>query len=178
MADLQAGSVRWWRRTDRLLIVGLLFVTAAVVGTALWLDALGTRERRGMPVPDLRASNRIVDGGRVYAAHCASCHGVNLEGQPDWMTRRPDGRLPAPPHDDSGHTWHHVNDVLFAITRNGLKPPYAPPDYASDMPAFAGVISDDEIWNVLAYIQSRWSDKVRAGHDELERQDKARRRGN
>ena len=38
-----------------------------------------------------------------------------------------------------------------------LVPPYAPADYPSDMPAFAGKLSDDDIWAVLAFIKSRWT---------------------
>ncbi len=76
--------------------------------------------------------------------------------------------MPAPPHDESGHTWHHPDRVLFAITRNGLVPPYAPEGYASDMPAYAGRLSDDEIWAVLAFIKSRWTDpEVRAARAQM-----------
>ena len=102
---------------------------------------------------------RVALGERVYAQHCAVCHGAKLEGQLQWRRRLPNGRLPAPPHDASGHTWHHPDRVLFAITRNGLAPPYAPPDYESDMPAFASRLADDEIWAVLAFIKSRWTSR-------------------
>ena len=84
-----------------------------------------------------------------------------LEGQPDWRRKLPNGRMPAPPHDDSGHTWHHPPEVLFGITKSGPVPPYAPPGYQSDMPAFAGTLSDEEIRAALAYIESRWSNEVR-----------------
>src|SRR5690606_41977383 len=48
------------------------------------------------------ASAEVVEQGRqVYADQCASCHGANLEGQPDWRSPPPSGRLPAPPHDRS-----------------------------------------------------------------------------
>jgi cytochrome c5 len=47
---------------------------------------------------------QLVAGKRLYAANCAGCHGAELEGQPDWMKRLPNGRLPAPPHAASGHT--------------------------------------------------------------------------
>ena len=100
-------------------------------------------------------------GQTLYVQHCAACHGARLEGQPEWRARLPNGRLPAPPHDDSGHTWHHTDEVLFGITKRGLVPPYAPPGYKSDMPAFAGKLSDGEIRAVLAYIESHWSDEVR-----------------
>jgi mono/diheme cytochrome c family protein len=99
-------------------------------------------------------------GEKLYAQQCASCHGANLEGQPDWRKRLPNGRFPAPPHDASGHTWHHPDEVLFAITKHGLAPPYAPAGYESDMPAFGGKLSDQEIRAVLAYIESRWPPEV------------------
>jgi mono/diheme cytochrome c family protein len=102
--------------------------------------------------------------------HCAACHGVKLEGQPDWRRRLPNGRLPAPPHDESGHTWHHPDSVLFGITKNGLLPPYAPTGYESDMPAFGDKLADEEIWAVLAYIKSRWTSReVLAARAEMTR---------
>ena len=95
-------------------------------------------------------------GQKLYAQHCGACHGMKLEGQPDWQRRMANGRLPAPPHDESGHTWHHPDEVLFGITKHGLVPPYAPSGYPSDMPGFAGTLSDSEIRAVLAYIASHW----------------------
>ncbi len=103
---------------------------------------------------------KVALGEKLYAQHCASCHGARLEGQADWRKRLPNGRLPAPPHDESGHTWHHPDSVLFGITRNGLVPPYAPQDYESDMPAFGGKLSDEEIWAVLAYIKTYWKSRA------------------
>lgn len=102
-------------------------------------------------------AGRVALGERVYAQHCASCHGARLEGQPHWRSRLPNGRLPAPPHDATGHTWHHADALLFAITKQGTVPPYAPAGYDSDMPAFGRTLSDDEIWAVLAFIKSRWT---------------------
>ena len=99
-------------------------------------------------------------GKNIYFQQCAVCHGAKLEGQPDWQRKLANGRFPAPPHDDSGHTWHHPDEVLFGITKNGLAPPYAPKGYESDMPAFAGKLSDEEIRAVLAYIGSHWSGEV------------------
>jgi len=88
------------------------------------------------------------------------CHGAKLEGQPDWRQKLPSGRMPAPPHDESGHTWHHTDEVLFGITKHGLVPgKYAPPGYESDMPAFAGKLSDGDIRAVLAFIKSHWKTK-------------------
>jgi len=105
---------------------------------------------------------QVARGKAVYAERCASCHGARLEGQPDWQSRKPDGRMPAPPHDASGHTWHHPDDVLFEITRKGISA-FAPPGYESDMPAFSN-LGDAEIWAVLAFIKSSWPEDIRHRH--------------
>lgn len=106
-------------------------------------------------------ATRSEEAGRsLYAAHCARCHGKNLEGQPDWQARLPNGRLPAPPHDASGHSWHHPDHVLVGVTKHGLKP-YAGEDYESDMPAFADVLSDQDIAAVIAFIKSTWPERER-----------------
>ena len=109
---------------------------------------------RGTPQPDTSA------GRDLYAANCAKCHGVNLEGQPDWMKRNENGRLPAPPHDESGHSWHHSDKQLITITKFGLAA--LAPGYETDMPAFENVLTDDEIRAVWDYIKSTWSDRARA----------------
>ena len=97
----------------------------------------------------------VVRGEGLYARHCAACHGKNLEGQADWQSRNAQGRLPAPPHDEHGHTWHHDDQVLFEVTKYGLAR-HAPPGYQSDMPAFDGTLTDKDIVAVLAFIKSRW----------------------
>ena len=130
--------------------------TRLVLSAALLIAACGERTAPGEdPRADPRDAAKVALGKKVYAQQCASCHGANLEGQPNWRRRLPNGRMPAPPHDESGHTWHHPDSVLFGITKNGVTA-YAPPGYESDMPAFGGKLSDEEIWAVLAYLKSRW----------------------
>ena len=105
-------------------------------------------------------ADEIVLGQDLYVANCASCHGANLEGQPDWKRRLESGRMPAPPHDETGHTWHHADRQLFTITKLGVGG--VVPGYESDMPAFEGVLTDEEIRAVLAFIKSTWPDRRRA----------------
>jgi mono/diheme cytochrome c family protein len=112
------------------------------------------------PRADPAGAARVALGERIYAQHCAACHGAKLEGQPNWRSCLANGRLPAPPHDESGHTWHHPDRLLFAITKEGMVPPHAPAGYESDMPAFRDKLSDEEIWAALAYIKSRWTSPV------------------
>lgn len=106
------------------------------------------------------ADNDVERGKVVYAEQCSRCHGANLEGQPNWMERLPNGRLPAPPHDASGHTWHHSDAQLFKITKEGLAA--IAPGYQSDMPAFGALLSDDEIRAVLEFIKSTWPERERS----------------
>lgn len=112
----------------------------------------------------------VAHGEEIYAARCASCHGARLEGQPDWQTPRPNERMPAPPHNSDGHTWHHPATVLFGITKRGLVPPYAPEGYVSDMPAFQGVLSDEEIRAVLSFIASTWNEEAKAWQRQVDPQ--------
>ncbi len=145
-----------------LLLVagGLIVLTLSAL--AFW---------RGEAVLD-RADAEILDqvsrGRLVYNGNCVSCHGDNLQGRPNWRERKPDGRLPAPPHDDTGHTWHHSDEQLFRITKLGVKPPLAPEGYESDMPAFGDTLTGEEIWAVLSFIKSTWSEKSRAYQERID----------
>ena len=157
LADSKAGkgSITRW-----LIAAG---AAAAILALGWW--QFGDAQPGRIDPDDARL---VALGREVYAKHCASCHGANLEGQPDWRSRGPNGRMPAPPHDASGHTWHHPGDVLFGIVKEGVQK-YAPPGYQSDMPAYAGVLSDEQILAVLSYVKSTWPADVRRRHDELER---------
>jgi mono/diheme cytochrome c family protein len=134
--------------------IGFVAGTVLLAGGAaslLWLH--------GEPAPAglLRPGDQevVTLGARIYRENCASCHGAALEGQPDWQSPGSDGRLPAPPHDETGHSWHHPDQVLFDLTKHGVQK-FAGADYSSDMPAFADVLTDAEIIAVLSFIKSRW----------------------
>ncbi len=101
----------------------------------------------------------IERGAPLYLENCASCHGENLEGQPNWRTQNDDGTLPAPPHDDSGHTWHHSDKLLFEYTKLGGEATMAKRglDFKSGMPGHQDTLSDDQIWDILTFIKSKWS---------------------
>lgn len=145
------------RRPVAVAAGALAVVAAAAAGIYL----LAGDRLFGVHGADPANAAQVARGRQVYAGNCAVCHGDRLQGQPDWRIRKPDGKLPAPPHDASGHTWHHPDRQLFDMTKLGLQP-FAPPGYQSDMPAFGGKLSDAEIWAVLAYIKSTWPPEIRA----------------
>jgi mono/diheme cytochrome c family protein len=110
------------------------------------------------PVPTLAAAD-IATGETMYQQHCASCHGKALEGQPNWKQPLPNGKYPAPPHDNSGHTWHHNDELLLAITLNGGN---GQGDMShGDMPAFKALLSEVQARQILAFIKSRWGTQQR-----------------
>ncbi len=144
--------------------VGLLAVTFAFLIGAIIFAQMSAETIRADP----DNPQQVTRGKLIYEQRCAACHGTNLEGQPNWREKLANGRMPAPPHDKSGHTWHHPDAVLFGITKHGLVPgKYAPPSYRSDMPAFADVLSDDDIWAILAYIKTSWPLEIRKAQREL-----------
>ena len=112
---------------------------------------------------------QITVGRIIYERNCSSCHGKNLEGQPDWQTPLSTGKLPAPPHDKTGHSWHHPDAMLTGITKRGIVP-YVTPGYQSDMPAFEGKLSDEEIGNLWVYVKSTWPERERAYQEQITRQ--------
>lgn len=150
-----------------ILVVTILLGGSAMVGL-LWAGL----DRSG---PAKASAERLEWGRVIYAANCASCHGEKLEGQPDWKRPLPSGVLPAPPHDASGHTWHHSDGVLFRITKYGTAAVVGG-GYQSDMPGFGDVLSDDDIRAVLDFIKSTWPNRERQYQAEMTRREAETRR--
>lgn len=140
-----------------VISIALVFVAVGII----WF-VLDNRESATTVAGD---AELIARGEAIYGQSCASCHGLNLEGQANWRRRNEDGTLPAPPHDSSGHTWHHSDEVLFNLTKWGTAAVVGG-DYKSNMPGFAGTLEDDEIWAVLQYIKSRWPEDIQVAQAE------------
>ncbi|MFK7862523.1 MAG: cytochrome c [Granulosicoccus sp.] len=141
------------------LVVGLAIIASSVLAST-GTDGVQTI----LQADDLAV---VANGEQIYQAQCAVCHGVQLEGQPNWRQRDAEGLLPAPPHDASGHTWHHADDLLFEITKYGAAVVIADPDYRSNMPAYANILSDEDIVAVLSFIKNSWPDNERQWQEEV-----------
>lgn len=140
----------------------------ALFSVLIGLTTVGAATAQGLlPYEDPAA---IEQGQVLYDVHCAACHGADLEGQvPDWRSPDPDGLLPAPPHDETGHTWHHADQVLFEITKYGTEA-LVGGDYRSNMAGFGDVLRDSEILAVLAFIKSTWPERVLTVHNRINAQ--------
>jgi len=151
------------RLVARSLVAGV--VAAALLMAASLSDLIASDEPTK---PDPNDPALTARGKVVYAERCASCHGANLEGQPNWRKRLPNGRLPAPPHDPTGHTWHHSDRQLFDMTKNGTAGMV--PGYETDMPAYKDILSDADIWAVLSFIESTWPADIRERQQRMNQQ--------
>ncbi len=139
-----------------------LFGVVALVG---WY-VVGT-SGSGADIAAYRNADVVAEGAAIYERECAACHGADLEGQPEWRTRDADGYLPAPPHDETGHTWHHPTAQLFEITKYGTEAVVGG-GYRSNMMGFGDVLTDEQILATLAYIKSTWPSRIIERHDEMD----------
>ena len=150
------------RSTSLAIVTALALVLAACASSSetgstpapTAISALTTPDSVPPP-PELDAA-RIAAGEATYRQYCSACHGADLSGDPQWKTRNTDGSLRPPPHDSSGHTWHHSDQLLLSLTRDasGLE--------ESRMPAFGAILTDDEIATVLEFFKSTWGPEERA----------------
>jgi mono/diheme cytochrome c family protein len=135
-----------------------------MVAAAAAVSVISACGQGGDSSPTL-SSDRVAYGGELYEQNCASCHGSDLSGDPDWRTPNEDGSYPPPPHDSSGHTWHHSDQVLIGIIRDGSDFPQ------SRMPAFGDRLSDDDIEAILEFFKASWGPQERAYQQQVTDQD-------
>ncbi|MCW8835571.1 MAG: cytochrome c [Rhodospirillales bacterium] len=159
MLQGRIGKIGW--------LIGLLALAVLVGGYLFIEDAKPDRA-------DPNDQSLVSEGKVLYAEKCAECHGAQLQGEPgwpDWRVRKPDGSLPAPPHDETGHTWHHDDALLFDYTKRGGAA-IAPAGFKSGMPGFGEVLSDRQVWAVLSFIKSTWPDHVIGRQESLNKRSK------
>lgn len=130
-----------------------------LLASPLWAEAPAGL----LPYTDATA---IENGQAIYDTHCAACHGIDLAGEENWRDRDADGYLPAPPHDETGHTWHHPDTQLFMITKHGTAA-IVGQGYKSNMMGFDDLLTDQDILEVLAYIKSTWPNRVIDTHNRI-----------
>lgn len=109
----------------------------------------------GIQAPDLEQEARIQNGSRLYRAHCVQCHGgPGVAPQPYAL-----GLNPAPAALVATARLRTAGEI-FWITRQGIK--------MTGMPAWQYRLTDDEIWDVVAFLRvlPAWSaEDYRRGDD-------------
>jgi len=150
--------------------IGILaFAAIAVLAAIVLYLGTGDATEAGLLKPgDRQVTAR---GENIYAETCAACHGPGLAGEPNWRSPDKDGLMPAPPHDETGHTWHHSEKLLFELTKYGLARAAGLKDHKTRMPVYEGVLSDDDIIAVLSFIKSRWPEDIQRRHTEMSAHD-------
>lgn len=129
----------------RFPAIGLL-VTLSLIATGISAET-GKRD----------APERVERGARLYQDYCAACHGKDGVGEPSipWSIRSPD-YVTAMPLDESSHAWHHGDDNLMQIILKGTQRSRA------RMPIWDGLLSVEQLRDLVAYIKSLWSDRILA----------------
>ena len=174
---LSIGCARWFGTGELMMKLNPLILRAvtflplvvALIGVAFFAWRGANAASDGVLLkPDDQAL--VTLGSQIYLDNCASCHGENLLGQPNWKSPGEDGLLPAPPHDESGHTWHHTDKLLFELTKFGFAKISGLANQKSNMPIYQDILSDKEIIAALSYIKSSWPQQIRQRHDQLNQQ--------
>ena len=153
---------------DGPIVVGLLFLSLALSGacnnegfqTTPEAATAGPGSGRGIaPSPDPRVAesrsldNVLAKGAELYAANCQLCHG-DREGE---------GATPgAPPHNASGHTWHHPDAQLKETIFNGKAG-------FGLMPPFKDKLTEQEVDAVLSYVKTWWEGWQLEGQADISR---------
>ena len=108
----------------------------------------------------------IRQGQEIYTDHCAVCHGIGGQGQFPEAPLLPDstGRIGAPPHNDTGHSWHHSDVILIRYVEEGG---FSDLTRFYLMPPFGEILTDEQTLLVIAYIKTMWTDEQRVMQREL-----------
>lgn len=110
--------------------------------------ALGVAALWGCSTDEPSDGDAVERGAELYERHCAACHGGATGGAIDDIPPR---------HNAAGHTWHHPDCDLVDITLRGLPPREGYPE----MPGFAGELSEEDAYAILAHIRTWWEPEQR-----------------
>ncbi|MCL4804190.1 MAG: cytochrome c [Anaerolineae bacterium] len=143
------------------LILSILCLMALLLTAGCGGNAADDSPATGSAAPPALDPQRVAQGETIYAERCAECHGASLEGEADWKSQNADGSFRSPPHDASGHTWHHSDAQLIDAVRLGGARLGPAAGGTSAMPAFGDALTGDEIAAVLDFIKSTWPAEMR-----------------
>ena len=148
-----------------VFVIGL----ASIIISLLYFLNPNNKENDNIEITNIEIDEKLISqiilGKSLYVTHCASCHGDNLQGQPNWSTKKDkDGYNLSPPLNGTGHTWHHSQEQLFNIIRYGFK--IYNENYDGKMQG-NDKLNDDDIWSILAYMKSVWPESIQKKYDTI-----------
>ena len=115
-----------------VLIIGIVLIGSGIL---IWVSNSTTNQ---VVIED----EAMVQAQVLYEENCASCHGVQGEGHV---------LLIAPALDSSEHAWHHPDEQIISIIRDG----------GFQMPPVGSEMSDEQIESVIAYFKTWWTPQQR-----------------
>lgn len=118
-------------------------------------------EQTAAPVPGIAVRQfdpaSITRGARLFEEHCVLCHGPQAQGHPDWQTPSDGVFAAAPPLNGTGNDWKRSRIELVATIRNGVR---RKSDKVDVMPAWKGRLSEQDIEDMLNWLQSLWPAEI------------------
>jgi len=140
MAEVVARSTRYLSDAD-------------LAAMAAYLGALPGASERAPPADDRTASVANPRGAKLYADHCAACHGERGEGVAGAYPALARNRAVAisPP-----------SNLVHIVLRGGFGPTTAGNPRPFGMPPFATVLSDQEVADVLSHLRASWGHRANA----------------
>lgn len=135
--------------------LGLLLVLA-------FLAACSKEDKSASSAPPAPAARHfepagLTRGAALFEQHCALCHGPQAQGHPDWQTPNNGSFAAAPPLDGTGNDWKRSRAEMAAAIQNGIK---RKSDNEMVMPAWKGRLKDQEVEDVINWLQSLWPAEV------------------
>jgi len=124
------------RRAWRPAAAGLIGVGASVIAAA-WLLAVPAYPTTYATSPVRYTTAAIADGARLFAAHCAACHGID--------SRSTDGTAVAAPNLARQAARHRPGE-LYWWTAHGRA--------GTAMPAFSPPLVSEEIWSIVQFLHA------------------------
>jgi len=157
----------------RLSIAQLVFVLATATVVSACDRDVPPRTSASPPVAVTRwyDAQRVSRGAEVFRQNCATCHGANAEGAPNWQKPGPDGKYPAPPLNGTAHAWHHPLVSLKDTIRNGTA------RLGGSMPPWRDKLSEQDVESVIAWFQSQWPDELYAAWARMDEESRRKARG-
>ena len=141
-------------RNDKLILRRLLALVFGVcIIVAVWpgiaaQESRGKAEAQKLKNPEADTAETIEAGKKLYARHCASCHGPNGKGDGGMALS---GGEPSDLTDDKWDCGSTDGEIFVAI-RDGL---------SSDMLAYKDKLNEKQIWQVVTFIRSLGAKKTK-----------------